>query len=83
MKITQSQLQQIILEEIENVEKEELQEEFDASAPGALSKLEPALNKKAEEEVRAAEKEAGGDDALTKMLLQVLVTKIQAMSEKL
>jgi len=33
--------------------------------------------------VHAAEKEAGGDDAMTKMLLQVLVTKINAMAEKL
>ena len=75
MKITQSQLQQIILEEIENVEKEELQEV--AEEIPDLAKSGPELEKLIQQILPAIEQASGGHPATKQIAVQRLVQLLQ------
>lgn len=78
MKITKSQLKQIIKEELSNI----LSEAFDPSQKGSLGKLEPKVDKAAADVLDDIDREAGDDEGLSKTIAQVLIAKLQAMVDQ-
>ncbi len=78
MKITKSQLKQIIKEELRTV----LDEKFDPSKQGALATLEPKVDAAAKQVATDIAAEAGEDQGLQKTVLQIMIAKLQALVDK-
>jgi len=79
MKITKERLKQIIKEELDSF----LQEEISVAVPVNeeavdLGQLQPAAEAAAAQVISAVEKEAGGEESLENLLVQAIITQLQA-----